>query len=122
MTSSDKQAAKKAEGEAAIQAALSAMTGTDHALGVRLNKIISVNAPDLMPKTWYGMPSYANEDGKVICFFRPAQRFNDRFMTLGFNDLANLDEGSMWPMSYSVKEISASVELEISKLVKKAIS
>ncbi len=72
-----------------------------------LHPIIKANAPELMPKTWYGMPAYANKDGKVVCFFRPAQRFNERYMTVGFNDIANLDDGNMWPMSFTLKKLTA---------------
>jgi hypothetical protein len=75
-----------------------------------------------MPKTWYGLPSYANEDGKVVCFFRPAQRFGDRFMTFGFNDIAKIDVGDMWPLTFGLKELTPAVEKEIAALVKKAIS
>lgn len=118
----DKQAQKRADGEEAIQASLEAMNGTDKELGVKLHEIISTNAPDLMPKTWYGMPAYANQDGKVICFFRPAQRFKDRFLTLGFNDIANLDDGDMWPLYYAVKELTPATEQEVVALVKRAVS
>ncbi|HJP96146.1 MAG TPA: hypothetical protein VJ843_02115 [Candidatus Saccharimonadales bacterium] len=111
---------KRAEGEAAIQASIEAMMGSDKELGKKLHPIIAANAPSLMPKTWYGMPAYANQDGKIICFFRPAQRFGDRFMTLGFNDVAHLDEGEMWPLSYAVKELTPAVEKQIAELVKKA--
>jgi uncharacterized protein YdhG (YjbR/CyaY superfamily) len=122
MQATDKEAIERAEGEAAVLSAIAAMTGTDRALGEQLHPIIKANAPELMPKTWYGMPAYANKDGKVICFFRPAQRFNDRFLTLGFNDIANLDDGAMWPMSYSVKELNPAEEAKIAALVKKAVS
>ena len=122
MQANDKEAVKRAEGEAAVLSAIAAMTGADRALGERLHPIIKASAPELMPKTWYGMPAYANKDGKVVCFFRPAQRFNERHMTLGFNDVANLDEGAMWPMSFSLKELTPAEEAKIAALVKKAVS
>lgn len=118
----DKQAVKRAEGEAAVRLTIEAMQGTDKELGEKLHPIISANAPSLMPKTWYGMPAYANEEGKVICFFRPAQRFGDRFLTLGFNDIAHLDDGEMWPLSYAVKELTPAIEQHIAKLVQRAVS
>ena len=88
----------------------------------RLHEIITTSAPGLLPKTWYGMPAYANQDGKVVCFFQSAQKFNTRYATLGFNDAANLDDGAMWPTAYALKELTASEEERISALVKKAVS
>jgi hypothetical protein len=120
--SNTKEAEKRAEGEAAIQASIAAMSGLDKELASKLHPLISQNAPKLMPKTWYGMPAYANEDGKVLCFFRPAQRFNDRFLTLGFNDIAHLDDGDMWALSYAVKEITPAVERQVAELIKRAVS
>lgn len=122
MTASDKQAAKRAEGEADVQSAIEAMTGKDKELGRKLHPIITANAPSLAPKTWYGIPAYANENGKVVCYFRPAQRFGDRFLTFGFNDIAKLDEGDMWPLAFAVKEITPAIEKQIAELVKKAVS
>lgn len=113
---------KRAEGEAAIQTAIQAMSGTDQQLGEKLHKIISENAPNLMPKTWYSMPAYANDEGKIVCFFRPAQRFNDRFLTLGFNDIAHLDDGNVWPLSYAVKELTSEDEARIAEIIKKAVN
>jgi hypothetical protein len=118
----NKEQEKRAEGEAAIQASIEAMNGLDKEIGQKLHPIISENAPNLMPKTWYGMPAYANKEGKIVCFFRPAQRFNDRFLTLGFNDIANLDDGDMWPLSYAVKELTPAVEQQIAELIKRAAS
>lgn len=118
----NKEAEKRAEGEAAIQATIEAMNGLDKELGKKLHLIISENGPTLMPKTWYGMPAYANKDGKVVCFFRPAQRFGDRFLQLGFNDIANLDDGDMWPLVYAVKEVTPGVEQQIAEVVKRAVS
>ncbi len=90
-------------------------------MGERLHEIIKVSAPSLSPKTWYGMPAYA-KDGKVVCFFQSAQKFNSRYATLGFSDEANLDEGAMWPTSFALKELSGAEEARIGALVKKAVS
>jgi uncharacterized protein YdhG (YjbR/CyaY superfamily) len=88
----------------------------------RLHAIIKASAPSLSPKTWYGMPAYANTDGKVVCFFTAASKFNSRYATFGFNDVANLDEGAMWPTSFALKELTAEGEARIAALVKKAVS
>ena len=88
----------------------------------RIHAIIKASAPTLTPKTWYGMPAYANKDGKVVCFFQSAHKFNARYATFGFNDTANLDEGAMWPTSFALKELTAAEEARISALVKKAVS
>jgi len=112
----------KAEGESAALAAIAAMPEPDRAMAKRLHAIIKASAPDLSPKTWYGMPAYANQDGKVVCFFTPASKFKSRYATFGFNDDANLDEGAMWPTSFALKELTASDETRISALVKKAVS
>jgi uncharacterized protein YdhG (YjbR/CyaY superfamily) len=90
-------------------------------MGERLHEIIKASAPGLSPKTWYGMPAYA-KDGKVVCFFQSAKKFNARYATLGFNDTANLDEGAMWPTSFALKELTATEEAKISALVKRAVS
>ncbi len=87
----------------------------------RIHAIIKASAPALAPKTWYGMPAYAR-DGKIVCFFQSAQKFNARYATLGFNDIANLDEGAMWPTAFALKELTAAEEARISELVKKAVS
>jgi hypothetical protein len=121
MPTIDKQAKKRADGEAAVLGAIAAMTETDRALGERLHPLITSTAPGLTPKTWYGMPAYANEDGKVVCYFRPAQRFNERYMTFGFNDPANLDEGTMWPTSFALTDLTAADEERIVALLKKAV-
>jgi hypothetical protein len=118
----DKEAKKHTEGEAAIQATIAAMTGTDRTLGEQLHKLITANAPTFMPKTWYGMPAYANKEGNVVCFFRPAERFKERYMTFGFNDPAHIDDGNMWPMSFSVKQLTPPEEAIIATLVRKAAS
>ena len=112
----------KAEGESAVLAAIAAMQEPDRAMAKRLHAIIKASAPALSPKTWYGMPAYANQDGKVVCFFQTAQKFNTRYATLGFNDTANLDEGALWPTAFALKELTAAEEAKIAALVKKAVS
>ena len=97
------------------------MPGPDRAMGERLHAIIKASAPALSPKLWYGMPAYA-KDGKVICFFRSGQKFKERYMTLGFNNEAKLDEGHMWPITFALKELTAAEESKIGALVKKAVS
>ena len=111
----------KADGESAVLAKIAEMPERDRTLAERLHAIIKANAPDLSPKTWYGMPAYAR-DGKIVCYFTSAQKFNTRYATLGFNDTANLDEGAMWPTSYALTELTADAEARISALVKKAVS
>ena|SRR5919108_3162519 len=107
--------------ERAALAAIAAMPKPDRTMAERLHAIIKANAPDLSPKTWYGMPAYANKDGKVLCFFQSADKFKARYATFGFNDTAKLDQGSMWPISFAVKELTAADEAKIAKLVKKAV-
>ena len=97
------------------------MPEPDRTMAERLHAIVKDNAPDLTPKTWYGMPAYA-KDGKVVCFFQSADKFKARYATLGFNDSANLDEGAMWPTSFALKELTAAEETRIGELVKKAVS
>ena len=111
----------KAEGENAVLAAIAAMQEPDRAMAKRLHEIIKANAPALSPKTWYGMPAYA-KDGKVVCFFQPAQKFNTRYATFGFNDTANLDEDALWPVAFALKELTAAEEARMSALVKKTVS
>ncbi len=111
----------KAEGESAALAAIAAMQEPDRSMGKRLHAIIKDSAPALWPKTWYGMPAYA-KDGKVVCFFQSAQKFNTRYATFGFSDTANLDEGAMWPVAFALKELTAAEEARIGALVKKAVS
>ncbi len=111
----------KAEGERAVLAAIAAMQEPDRAMAKRLHAIIKASAPALSPKTWYGMPAYA-KDGKVVCFFQSAQKFNTRYATFGFSDTANLDEGALWPVAFALKELTATEEARISALVKKAVS
>jgi uncharacterized protein YdhG (YjbR/CyaY superfamily) len=115
--------ADKAEaGESAVLAKIAEMPEPDRTMGERLHAIIKASAPALSPKTWYGMPAYANKDGKVVCFFQSAQKFNSRYATLGFSDKANLDEGAMWPTSFALKELTGAEEARIGALVKKAVS
>ena len=121
MEATDKKAAKKADGEAEVQAAIAAMPAPYSALGARLHAIITASAPALAPKTWYGMPAYANTDGKVVCFFRGGDKFKERYMTLGFNDVATLDEGVFWPIAYALTELNAAEEAKIAMLVTKAV-
>ena len=109
------------DGESAIRAALAEMSPKDRALGKRLHALVTETAPDLTPKTWYGMPAYANKDGKVVVFFRNAGKFKERYAMLGFNDSAKLDDGSMWPIAYALTELSAADEAKIRKLVKRAV-
>ena len=112
--------ANKADGERAVLAKIAAMKGSDHTIGKRLHEIITNNAPALSPRTWYGMPAYANKDDKVVCFFQPAQKFKARYATLGFSDKANLDEGAMWPVVFELKGLTAAEESRITALVKRA--
>ena len=117
----DKKAAKKADDEAAVIAVIAAMPAPYSAMGERLHAIIKASAPALSPKLWYGMPAYA-KDGKVVCFFRGGDKFKERYMTLGFNDAANLDEGHLWPIAYALTELTPAEEARIGALVKKAAS
>lgn len=114
-----KAEAARADGESAVLAKIAEMQGSDRAMATKLHAIIKASAPDLSPKTWYGMPAYAR-DGKIVCFFQSAQKFNARYATLGFNDEAKLDDGAMWPTSFALKELTAAAEKEIGALVKKA--
>jgi len=113
--------ADKADGEGAVLAKIAEMPEADRAMGKRLHVIIKASAPALSPRLWYGMPAYA-KDGKVVCFFQSAQKFNTRYATLGFSDAANLDEGAMWPVTFALKELTAAEEARIGALVKKAVS
>ena len=113
--------ADKAGGESDVLAKIAEMPEPDRAMAERLHEIIKASAPALSPKTWYGMPAYA-KDGKVVCFFQSAQKFNSRYATFSFSDKANLDEGAMWPTSFALKELTATEEAKISALVKRAVS
>jgi hypothetical protein len=110
----------RADGERDLLAAIAAMKGNDREMAKRLHAIITESAPDLWPKTWYGMPAYA-KDGKVVCFFKSAQKFGERYATFGFSDEANLDQGALWPTSYALKGLTAPEEKKIAALVKKAV-
>ena len=112
----------KAEGENAAMKAIAAMKEPDRAMAGRLHSIIKESAPTLSPKTWYGMPAYADENGNVVCYFQSAQKFKTRYATFGFSDKANLDEGALWPVAFALKELNAAEEARISALVKKAVS
>jgi len=116
-----KAEAAKADGESALLAKIAEMQGPDRAMAKRLHAIIKASAPDLTPKTWYGMPAYA-KDGKVLCYFQDAKKFNSRYATFGFSDEANLDAGAMWPTSFALKGLTAAEEAKIGALVKKAVS
>jgi uncharacterized protein YdhG (YjbR/CyaY superfamily) len=112
---------KKTNDESAVLEAIAAMPQPDRAMGERLHSIIMANAPDLMPRTWYGMPAYSN-GSKLICYFRSTKKFGERYMTLGFNDAAKLDEGTLWPIVYALTEMTAENEAKISAIVKKAVT
>ena len=111
--------AAKADGESEVLAKIAEMPEPDRVMAERLHAIIKASAPALSPRTWYGMPAYA-KDGKVLCFFQPAQKFKTRYATFGFNDVANLDEGAMWPVAFALAELTAAAEARIGALVKKA--
>ena len=110
----------RAAGERALLAKIAEMPEPDRALAERLHAIVTSSGPDLMPKTWYGMPAYAT-DGKILCFFQSAEKFDARYATFGFSDEANLDQGAMWPTSFALKELTATEEAKIRALVKKAM-
>jgi hypothetical protein len=112
----------KAEGESDVLAKIAEMPEPERAMATRLHTIIKDNAPQLFAKTWYGMPAYANPDGKIVCFFQSAQKFGTRYATLGFNDTANLDDGDLWPTAYALRALTAATETTIAALVKKAVS
>ena len=111
----------RADGERDVLAKIAEMKGPDRAMAKRLHAIVTASAPALSPKTWYGMPAYAR-DGKVVCFFQSAQKFNTRYATLGFSDAANLDKGAMWPTSFALKELTPAAEARIGDLIKRAVS
>jgi len=111
----------KPDGADAALAAIAAMSPADRAMGERIHRIVTASAPALSPQTWYGMPAYAS-DGKVICFFQPAQKFKTRYATLGFSDRANLDDGAMWPVAFALTKLTAADEKRIRALVKRAVS
>ena len=111
----------KAEGESAALAAIAALSAPDRALAERLHALITANAPALAPKTWYGMPAYANQDGQIVCHFQSAEKFKTRYATLGFSDKAHLDDGAMWPVAFALSAWTEAVEAQIAALVKRAV-
>jgi uncharacterized protein YdhG (YjbR/CyaY superfamily) len=113
---------RKADGESDVLAKIAEMPEADRAMATRLHELIKASAPDLSPKTWYGMPAYANADQKVVCFFQSAQKFKTRYSTFGFQDAANLDDGSMWPTAFALTELTPAEEKRIVALLKKAVS
>jgi uncharacterized protein YdhG (YjbR/CyaY superfamily) len=115
-----KESKDRAAGESAVRESLAKMSPSDRAIGERLHTIITETAPGLAPKTWYGMPAYAKDD-KVVCYFRDAGKFKDRYATFGFNDSANLDQGSMWPVAFALTKLTPADEAKIKTLVKKAV-
>ena len=110
----------RAEGERDLLAAIAGMKGPDRAMAKKVHAIVTAAAPDLWPKTWYGMPAYA-KDGKVVCFFQSADKFSSRYATFGFSDEANLDKGAMWPTSFALKDLTPADETKLAALVKKAV-
>jgi uncharacterized protein YdhG (YjbR/CyaY superfamily) len=116
-----RRSAAKADGEAELRSKIAEMTDEDRAMAERIDAVVRASAPDLTPKTWYGMPAYAR-DGKIICFFQPAAKFKSRYATFGFNEDAKLDEGSMWATSWALTELTEADEARIAKLVTKAVS
>ena len=108
------------EGEAELLAKIAEMPKADRVIAERIHALVTATAPELAPKTWYGMPAYANEDGKVVCFFQSADKFKSRYATFGFSDTAKLDAGAMWPTSFALTKLTAADEAKIGKLVKKA--
>jgi uncharacterized protein YdhG (YjbR/CyaY superfamily) len=116
-----RRTAEKADGESEVLAKIAELPEPDRSMAERIHAIVKTCAPELSPKTWYGMPAYAL-DGKVVCFFQSAQKFKTRYATFGFNDTAHLDDGNLWPVAYAVKELTAADEERIAALVKKAVS
>lgn len=112
---------KREDGERDLLEKIAEMPEADRTIAERVHEIVKANAPSLFPKTWYGMPAYANDDGKVVCFFQAAAKFESRYATFGFNDTANLDEGVMWPTAFAITALSAGEEAKIAELVKKAV-
>ena len=115
-----KELKEAAEGEEAVAASLKKMSPADRTIGKRVHELVKAAAPDLTPKTWYGMPAYANKSGKVVVFFRDAGKFKERYSMLGFNEAANLDDGSMWPIAYALPKLTKADEAKIKSLVKRA--
>lgn len=111
----------KADGEADVLAAIAAMQQPSRGIGEKLHKIIKANAPSLSPRTWYGMPAYSNSNGKIVLFFRGADKFKERYLTLGFNDSSQLDDGNMWPIAYAIVKLTAAEQKTVAEIVKKAV-
>jgi uncharacterized protein YdhG (YjbR/CyaY superfamily) len=109
------------DGERDVLAKFAEMPRADRAMAKKIHAIVKATAPELMPRTWYGMPAYANEDGKIVCYFTPASKFKERYATFGFNAVANLDQGAMWPTSFALKKLTATDEKKIAALIKKAL-
>ncbi len=112
----------KADGEETVLAKIAEMPSSDREMAKRFHEIVKKSAPELSPKLWYGMPAYANKDGKVVCFFRAAEKFKERYAQFGFNEVAKLDEGQMWPIAFALKDLTTAEEAKIAALVKKAVS
>ena len=117
-----RRGAAKADGEKDVLAKIAEMPRSDRAMAERIHALVKATAPDLSPKTWYGMPAYANDDGKIVCFFQAADKFKYRYATFGFNEDANLDEGSMWPTAFALTKLTAADEKRIGALLKKAVA
>jgi uncharacterized protein YdhG (YjbR/CyaY superfamily) len=117
-----RRGAARADGESDLLAKIAEMPDSDRAIAERIHALIKTAAPGLSPKTWYGMPAYANDDGKIVCFFQAADKFKYRYATFGFNEAANLDDGSMWPTAFALTKLTAADEARIGELVKKALS
>ena len=117
-----KRGAARADGEADVVAKIAEMPAADRTMAERIHEVVKANAPDLVPRTWYGMPAYATADGKVLCFFQAADKFKARYATFGFNDVAALDDGSMWPTAWALTKLTAADEKRLGELVKKAAS
>jgi uncharacterized protein YdhG (YjbR/CyaY superfamily) len=114
--------ASKGDGEGDVLAKIAEMQGPDRVLAERVHAIVTASAPGLSPRTWYGMPAYANDDGKIVCFFKSADKFKSRYATIGFEETARLDDGTMWQTSFAVTKLSPADEKKIAALVKKAVS
>ena len=121
MKAAARRGAKREDGERDVLAKIAEMPEPDRSMAERIHAIVTASAPHLVPRTWYGMPAYAKDD-KVLCFFQAAQKFGTRYATLGFNDVANLDDGNMWPVTFALKELTAANEARITELVKRAVS
>lgn len=112
----------RADGESDLLSKIAELPEPERARATRIHEIVTANAPNLMPKTWYGMPAYANDEGKIVCFYQSAQKFDTRYATLGFNDSATLDDGNVWPVAYAIMDLTPADEAKIAALVKKAVS